>query len=160
MAVTVRQADAGDVEALVVLNQFVQNLHIAHQPGYFKHADAVLVADWFQCMLRNTAARVWIAELEGSPVGYALAITHDRPENAFCQARRFCEIDQIAVSAEFRRRGIARALVERVLEDAHSRAIYHVELSSWFFNADAHGAFRALGFSEKSVRFARKISPE
>ena len=38
----------------------------------------------------------------------------------------------------------ARALVECVLEDARSRAIFDVELSSWSFNVDAHDTFRAL----------------
>jgi len=160
MAITVRQADVGDVEALVVLNRFVQDLHVARQPEYFKRADAMLVADWFLCMLRNTAARVWIAESDGHPVGYALTITYDRPENAFCPSRSFCEVDQIAVSAAFRRRGIARALLDCVLEDARSRAVYDVELSSWSFNVDAHDTFRALGFTEKSVRFGRKISSQ
>jgi ribosomal protein S18 acetylase RimI-like enzyme len=160
MAISVRHADSADVGALVALNRFVQNLHIAHHPDCFKQADSVLVADWFHCMLRNTAARVWIAESEGSPVGYALTITYDRPESAFSHARRFCEIDQIAVSPTSRRRGIARALVERVVEDARSHAIYGIELSSWSFNTDAHAAFRSLGFAEKSVRFERKISPQ
>jgi ribosomal protein S18 acetylase RimI-like enzyme len=158
MTITVRQAGLSDVEALVILNRFVQDLHVAHQPDYFKQADAMLVADWFRCMLRNIAARVWIAELEGCSVGYALTITYDRPESAFCPARRFSEVDQIAVSAAFRKRGVARALVECVLEDARSRGICDVELSSWAFNLDAHDAFRALGFTEKSVRFGRKVS--
>ena len=107
MTITVRQADVGDVEALVALNRFVQDLHVAHQPDYFKQTDAMLVADWFRCMLRNIAARAWIAESGGCPVGYALTITYDRPENAFCPARRFCEVDQIAVSTAFRRRGVS-----------------------------------------------------
>ncbi len=158
MTIAIRQADVGDVDALVALNRFVQDLHVAHQPDYFKQADARLVADWFHCMLQNIAARVWIAESGGCPVGYALTITYDRPENAFCPARRFCEVDQIAVSTAFRRRGVARVLVKRVLEDARSRAIFDVELSSWSFNADAHHTFRALGFREKSVRFGRKTS--
>lgn len=158
MTITVRQAGVGDVDALVVLNRFVQDLHVAHQPDYFMQADATLVADWFRCMLRNIAARVWIAESGGCSVGYALTITYDRPEHAFCPARRFCEVDQIAVSAAFRKRGVARALVERVLEDARSRGIFDVELSSWAFNIDAHDAFRALGFTVKSVRFCRRIS--
>ena len=110
MTITVSQADVGDEEALVALNRFVQDLHVAHQPDYFKQTDALLVADWFRCMLRNIAARAWIAESGGCPVGYALTITSDRPENAFCPARRFCEVDQIAVSTVFRRRGVVTKL--------------------------------------------------
>jgi ribosomal protein S18 acetylase RimI-like enzyme len=119
-------------------------------------------------MLRNPAVRVWVAELESVPgqrafpgqrtfpVGYAFTILYDRPENPFRFAHRFCEIDQIAVSAEFRGRGVARTLIQRVLEDARSNAIADVELTSWCFNGDAHEAFRALGFTQKIVRFGRR----
>jgi ribosomal protein S18 acetylase RimI-like enzyme len=55
-------------------------------------------------------------------------------------------------------RGIARALVEHVLEDARSRAIDDVELTAWCFNTEAHEAFQALGFRQKVVRFGRKSS--
>lgn len=157
MTTSVRQASGSDVDALVVLNRFVQELHVARRPDYFKHVDERSVADWFRSMLWNSAVRAWIAESEGSPVGYALTVTRDRPENAFCSARRFCEIDHIAVSPAFRRRGIARALVERVLEDARLRAIPDVELTSWYFNADAHDAFRAPGFTQNRALLAKEF---
>jgi hypothetical protein len=32
-----------------------------------------------------------------------------------------------------------------------------VELTSWYFNMDAHAALRALGFTEKIVRFGRAV---
>jgi ribosomal protein S18 acetylase RimI-like enzyme len=160
--IAVRQASSDDVEALVVLNRSVQELHVIHQPDYFKNADPKSVADWFSSMLRNPAIRGWIAELESVPetvpIGYALTIVHDRPEHPFRFAHRFCEIDQIAVSPAFRKSGVARALIERVLEDARLQAITDVELTSWCFNSDAHEAFRALGFTQKIVRFGRKSS--
>lgn len=107
-------------------------------------------------MLRNHGVRVWVAELECVPVGYALTILHERPDNPFRFAHRFCEIDQIAVSPAFRRRGVARALIERVLEDSRLHAIADVELTSWCFNSDAHEVFRAFGFTQKVMRFGRK----
>jgi ribosomal protein S18 acetylase RimI-like enzyme len=157
MTTRVRQAGAGDAELLADLNRSVQELHVAHRPDYFKTADAIAVAGWFRSKLKDSDVRAWIAEWDGSVVGYALTITYDRPENAFGFARRFCEIDQIAVSPAFRRRGIARALVERVLEDARLRAIADVELTSWCFNTEAQDAFRALGFIGKVVRFGRTV---
>jgi ribosomal protein S18 acetylase RimI-like enzyme len=156
--IAVRQASGNDVEALAVLNRTVQELHVIHRPDYFKNADPESVADWFSSMLQNPAVPVWIAELENNPVVYALTVFHDRPEHPLSLRHRFCEIDQIAVSLAFRRSGVARALIERVLEDARLQAITDVELTSWCFNSDAHEAFRALGFTQKIVRFGRKRS--
>ena len=148
----------GDVDVLAGLNQSVQELHVAHRPEYFKPGDAIAVAGWFRSKLEDGDVRGWIAEWDGSAAGYALTITYSRPKNAFGFARRWCEIDRIAVAPEFRRRGIARALVERVVEDAPLRGIMDVELTSWCFNTEAHEAFRALGFTEKVVRFGRTVS--
>ena len=156
MSVNVRQATVDDVDDLVALSRCVQELHVAHRPDTFKDADSDYVAEWFNSKLQDPAVRAWIAESDGRPVGYVLAINHDRPENTFCFARRFCEIDQIGVLPAFRRKGIARLLVHQVLEYVQSEDITDVELTSWSFNSEAHDAFRALGFTDKVVRFERK----
>ncbi len=36
VTINVRQASNDDVEALVVLNHFVQELHVTYRPGHFK----------------------------------------------------------------------------------------------------------------------------
>ena len=156
MSVNVRQATVDDVEALVALCRCVQELHLAHRPDHFKDADAHSFAEWFNSKLRDHAVRAWIAESDGHAVGYVLAITHNRPANAFCFAHQFGEIEQIAVLPDYRRKGIARRLVHHVLEYLQSQDISDIELTSWSFNSDAHVAFRALGFRDKTIRFERK----
>lgn len=155
MIITVRQGKEGDAEVLADLNSFVQELHVAHVPQRFKPSETVAIAEWFRTMIRNPDCRAWIAEAEGLPAGYALTVTYDRPENPFCFGRVYCEIDQIGVSPEFRRKGVARSLIERVLYEARSSGVRDVELNSWSFNAEAHDTFRALGFRPQIVRFGR-----
>jgi GNAT superfamily N-acetyltransferase len=155
MMISVRQADGSDAELLTNLNRFVQELHVMHMPQLFKPADTSLVAGWFRTMLQNPAARAWIAEVEGTAAGYVMAVTYDRPETPFCFRRVYCEIDQISVSPEFRKKGVAKALVERVLAEARSTGIQDIELNSWSFNTKAHDAFGALGFLPQIVRFTR-----
>jgi len=155
--IDVRQASEGDAEVLANLNRYVHELHVNHAPQLFKLVDTTAVSEWFRSMLAKPSVGAWIAESEGSPAGYVLAIVYDRPEHSFCFRRVFYEIDQIAVSPGHRRMGVARELVARVLADAHSRGIRDVELNSWSFNVDAHEAFRALGFRPQMVRFARAV---
>lgn len=155
MIITVRQGEEGDAEILADLNSFVQELHVTHVPHRFKPSETVAVADWYRKMLQNPDCRAWIAEAEGLPAGYALTFTYDRPENPFCFRRVYCEIDQIGVSPKFRRKGVARALIECILSETHSVGIRDLELNSWSFNTEAHDTFRALGFHPQIVRFSR-----
>ena len=96
---------------------------------------------------------IWIAEKAGEPVGYVLAFIHERPENVFCTARRWLDIDQIAVRPDQRRHGVARSLVEAVRHAAEAHGIEEVELTCWTFNSDAQEAFRRLGFTPRIARF-------
>ena len=156
MIITVRDADERDVDLLVGLNHIAQDLHVAALPAYFKRPDPAAVTEWLRSKLRRADVRTWIASAGTLPVGYAVAIIHERAENALCLPRVFCEVDEIAVSPTHRRQGVARALLNRVLADARSRGIRDVELTSWAFNTDAHAAFEALGFRPKVVRFGRE----
>ena len=153
--IRIRQADVNDVEILAKLNRFVQELHVTHMPQLFKPVEKDVIEEWFRSMIENPAVRVWIAEAEDTAAGYVLTVIYDRPETPFCFRRVFCEIDQISVSPEFRKKGLAKALVERVLAEARSSGIQDIELNSWSFNSDAHKAFGALGFLPLIVRFNR-----
>ena len=148
-----RRAVLGDEEALTVLNEFVQRPHVAARPGYFRTGSADTVAAWFRSHLEKPTTLIRIAEQDGTPVGYVLALLHERAENPFRVARRWCEIDQIAVDEKWRRRGIARALVQSLLAELRERGIRDVELFSWTFNETAHQAFRRLGFAPEVTRF-------
>lgn len=158
LELTVRAAVVGDEARLAVLNRFVHELHLAYRPDYFKPTRAEHVSAWFRSMLQKPAVLIWIAEDDGEPVGYVLALLHERQENAFCSPRRWCEIDQIAVDDTWRRRGIARTLVQTALTEVRRRGIREVEMSSWSFNEAAHQAFRRLGFAPQVIRFGLTLA--
>jgi ribosomal protein S18 acetylase RimI-like enzyme len=158
MPIEIRLAIQADIPLLVELNRTVQALHADCRPDLFKEPDSVAVADWFTGKLASDSTRAWIAMADGRAVGYLLAISQRRAEGAFTHARQFVEIDQIAVLPSHRRQGAARRLVDIASEDAKARSLGDLELSSWQFNADAHAAFRALGFQEQAMRFRRSGS--
>ena len=157
MLITIRDADEGDADVFVVLSEGVQELHARALPAFFKKPERGAVVNLFRARLRRPDVRAWIAEVEGMPVGYAVATIRERPENALCLARRLYELDEIAVSVAHRRQGVARALMDRVLTQARSEGIRDVELTSWSFNVEAHAAFTALGFSTRVIRFGREV---
>jgi ribosomal protein S18 acetylase RimI-like enzyme len=153
--VTLRRAVADDAHALAALNRFVHDMHLARRPDYFKPTSADDVAAWFASLLARPTTVTWIAEEDGVPVGYVLALVSEQPENAFRQARRWCEIDQVAVAPRWRRHGVGTRLLQCVIADAEAGGLGEIELSTWAFNDVAQATFRRLGFTPRVVRFER-----
>jgi len=159
MTATIRSAVIGDEELLAKLNGFVQEVHLERRPDDFKRTTIPELAAWYGSLLRTSTARMWIAEDAGLPVGYILAIVHQRSENPFCPDRHWCELDQIAVDPKYRRQGIGRALVLRAIAEVRVDGIREIEVTSWSFNRETHALLRRLGFVPKTIRFELKSSP-
>lgn len=153
MTITVREAQERDIDFLVDMSLTVHDLHIAAAPAYFKHPEPRAVAELFRSRLRQPELHVWIASVGQEPVGYVVSVIRERPENATCSAQRFYDLVEIGVSPAHRQKGVARALVERVLAQARTQRVRDVQLTCWSFNADAQAAFEALGFRPMTVRF-------
>jgi ribosomal protein S18 acetylase RimI-like enzyme len=153
MSAYIRSALVGDDIVLARLNRFAQDLHVDRRPDLFRAGTVQEVAAWFRSRLEDSTTRAWIAEDAAAPVGYLIAVLHDRPAGPFTVARRFCEIDQIAVDPTRRGQGIARALMVEALARARADGVDEFEATSWSFNASAHTMFRRLGFVPKTVRF-------
>lgn len=158
MSLAIRAAAPGDEQLAAALNAFVHDLHRSRRPDRFTPTHTDEVAAWFASLLQKPTTLMWIAEQDGVPVGYVLALLHERAANPFSPARSWCEIDQIAVDEVWRRHGIARALVEHALLEVRSRGIRAIELSAWAFNETAQRAFRQLGFNPEVIRFGLTLA--
>lgn len=156
MPITVRAAHAGDAPTVARLNAFVHGLHVAERPEIFKVTRTDEVERWFVARIEEENSVVFIAEDGSEAIGYVLAIFCERIENAFVKSLQWCELDQIAVDPRRRRSGAARALCERVVEEAARRGTTSIEANTWWFNAAARSTFKKLGFTEKFVRFERR----
>lgn len=153
MSASIRPAVVGDEVLLAGLNRFVQDLHLASRPDHFRPTQFEELARWFRLLLEKPTTRAWIAEEDGLPAGYLLALVHEVPANPFVRARRWCEIDQLAVDPSWQRRGIARALILTAVSAAKAEGIERVEVTSWSFNDGAQEVFRRFGFVPKVTRF-------
>jgi aminoglycoside 6'-N-acetyltransferase I len=92
----------------------------------------------------------FIAEVGGEPAGFALASVHDT-EGGFVE----CWLDDLGVGLSWRRRGVAKALVERVFAwGAEQNASYYL-LESGVRNESAHHLFEQLGFRPLATVFWR-----
>lgn len=156
MTVEIRRATMGDVDALVELHREVHAPHLAERPDQFKITRDDEIAGVFRARLSATNTRVWVALVDGQAVGHVVAIHHNRAEHPMVPARQWWDVDELGVSSAHRRTGIARALLQTVVDAANAAGVREVELNSWAFNHTAHAAFRDSGFTPKVIRFELK----
>jgi GNAT superfamily N-acetyltransferase len=151
--VRLRRAIVADADLLAHLNRFVHDLHVVRRPDQFKPTEPAELARWFRERLGQPTTQAWIAEESDRPVGFALAMHHQRPPTPFAPARDWFEIDQIAVDPEYRKRGIGRWLLDTAIAAARDLGIREVEVTSWSFNEDIQRLLRQVGFKPKLTRF-------
>ena len=153
MEIEIRAATLGDAAVLGGLCASVQELHLTAHPEVFKPVDVAGLERWFRDILASGAAKIWIAATKNAPAGYVLVVDQRSGDSVFCYERRWYELQQIGVAPEYRRRGVARALVGRVIESAAAENVNHIELNTWTFNQAAQTTFQNLGFTIKNARF-------
>jgi len=153
-----RQAESTDNLLLSTLSMDVQRLHAEYHPEIFKipQTDDYAVA-FFNAMLADPLARIFIAEDEKQAIGYALCKVVERAENPFIFAMRYLLVDQISVRPESQGKGAGKALIDRAVKLAEELNLSVMELTSWDFNTNAHVFFESTGFEKCSYRFWRKL---
>ncbi len=102
----IRLADEGDVDGLVHIQRQTQELHQRSFPSYYRSPADDDLRGAMREFLAAEEMTVWIALMEGVPVGFLVLKLIAEDENAFCHARHEALIDQLAVAAEHRRAGV------------------------------------------------------
>jgi ribosomal protein S18 acetylase RimI-like enzyme len=150
----VRRAAPADAARLADFNSHVQAIHHQRVPEWFPPPGDPDVADMLRSWLRQPESLGFLAEMDGRPVGYALAAVHHRPATPLTREGTWVDLDQIAVAPEARRKGVARALCEQVIGHARQHDLDEVQLNVWAFNDDAQALFTSVGFEPRSLRLS------
>ncbi len=150
----IRQATPADSLLLSGLCRDVQSLHAEHHPDIFKipQSDDFAVA-FFDEILVDPMARIFILEKNGQALGYVLCKLMERPEGPFTFTLRYLQIDQISVRPEARGQGVGAALIKQAERFANELDVQRIQLDSWDFNIRAHAFFERLGFKKFHFRF-------
>ena len=96
---------------------------------FWKHAD-------FLQTIQNPQAIIFVSEVEGRLAGYAV----------FYHAADEGEIPSIAVSPDYRKRGVGGELLSGLLEEARSRGVRKIFLEVRRSNLPAHRLYEKSGF--------------
>src|SRR5688572_28441898 len=127
----IRQATLSDVPALVALNRIVHALHAASLPRKFRqHPPDQAVADAFKAAI-EVPSSYWLLAEEQQAAAYLSAEFRQRAETWYMIPHCVCYVGGIVVVPHYRRRGIARALLDNLKREANSRGVAQIELDVW-----------------------------
>jgi ribosomal protein S18 acetylase RimI-like enzyme len=144
----IRAAEARDMGQLVVRNGDVQRLHAAAHPRLFKATpDEAAIAAWFEALLTRQDARVLVATVADTLVGYTVGLLRPYQENPFRHRLTIGVVDQLAVDPGYRQRGVGDALLDAVIAQLHDACAERIELSVWAFNSGARDFYLRRGFA-------------
>lgn len=98
---------------------------------------------------------VYVAEIDGTVVGYIHAEIYNT-----LYYESMINILGIAVSSDYRRQGIGRALLSRAEEWGEENGVKIVRLNSGGSRKEAHDFYRAMGYDDEKmqVRFLKKLN--
>lgn len=120
MTTAIRKATLEDVPALVAMMR-----------EFYAESDYPLDRDWaagsFQALLRDEAfGAAWIVSRDSEPAGYVVLTVRFSMEYGGLDAF----VDDLFVRTEFRRRGLARALLKALFDECARRRVLavHVEV--------------------------------
>jgi ribosomal protein S18 acetylase RimI-like enzyme len=131
---------AGDSDRAVVHRLLTAQL-IEHRLP----ADAEGVTRGIDCALApHSPAWLWLAERAGQPVGVLLANQIASVEKGGLALW----VEELYVLPEARRSGIARALLDRLIEQARRQGVRAIELEVVPTQAAAFALYRGLGFEQ------------
>ena len=124
-----------------------------HQGHSWPSADSFLTS--VELLIDRSDTEFWLAA--ASEQASAAGVCQLRFRHSLWTATEDCWLEDLFVRGEARRRGIARALVQRALERARERGCRRVELDT---NEDNHGAialYESIGFSSNSKGPSRSL---
>ena len=152
----IRRAEPEDIPSVVRLWEEFMDFHSARDGRLRRAPDATRVfAAFLEDRLRNPGTAVWVAELERTRVGYALAVLAEAPP-VFLD-RRHGQIHDLAVTARFRRQGIGAALLATALAWFREQGVTRVELRVSTSNEVASAFWNKQGFAPFSEILSKAL---
>jgi ribosomal protein S18 acetylase RimI-like enzyme len=155
MALTVRPMKNTDLDAVSRLGAELVRLHHRYDPRrFFTTDDPQGGYKWFLgTQMKNADVVLLVAELDGEIAGYLYGSLEERDWARLVDAHG--AINDVYVDERYRRRGVARALVNGGVAALEEKGAKRVLLSSAWPNTEAQALFEACGFRRTMVEMTR-----
>ena len=144
----IRLATLKDGENIAALNAEVQQVHTDALPHLFKPpSEETFPASHVRQLLADPNTYIFIASVNGAPVGYLYAQIIRRAETSLRYAWDRLYIHHISVNQAYQRHGVGQALIHAVVRTAQAQGIATIALDVWSSNTKARAFFAAQGFT-------------
>jgi ribosomal protein S18 acetylase RimI-like enzyme len=146
MNIAIRLATAADIPSLSEL--FLQSAayHTQQAPYFFRLPSKEWICEFFEGHLKNPVVTLLVAELDSKIVGAARAEVRNSPEVPLLRPLTFLHIEEIVVAQNYRRKGVAKALMTKIEEIAQTLNLKQVTLNVWNFNDSTKFLYENLGY--------------
>ena len=142
---TIRQATVDEIERLVDLR-----MAMFDAMGLLDEENRERIRSdchaYFEATLPPEVFRVWIAEIDGEPIASIGLVVHSIPPGPSNRVGKRGYIMNLVTLSEWRRRGIARALLEHVLDVLRAEG---VPIASLHASRDGRNLYEDLGFKTR-----------
>lgn len=157
MDITIRDVTEADFSTV---ETFIKMLHYSHavvRPDIFLPEGFVYnrEKDFLPCLSEKGGIAL-LAQAEGDPAGLCLCHVRDR-DNSSLGNYRECHVEDLVVHPDFRRRGVAKALMAEAERRAKALGAERLSLTVWRFNDSAQELYEGLGYEDLWSWMEKKI---
>lgn len=153
------QARPADFAALADMMERTGRLHETFEPGFVLAPGwEALQRGWVRRVLTDTDWYVALATIAGQPAGCLMATLEDAPPIYVLSRRGF--LSDVWVEEAWRRRGVARALVEAAETWFREQGVARVELTVAAANAPGKAVWRRLGYHPATEHWVRDLAAD
>ena len=157
-APSIRRARPDDYEGLCALMREANAPHSQHRPEIFQEpAGVIWDREVVLGLMQDESVALFVAETKARLLGFVQVIMKDPPPIPVLMRRRYALVETIAVTAEARRQGVGRRLMEEAHDWAATRGATSVELNVFEFNEPAQAFYRELGYETLSRKMSKKL---
>ncbi len=158
--ISVRQATAGDLPALIALNLHAVEELSANPPAGF-HGDPAAAPDAaqleseFQAVIEGDGRLLLVAELDGGLAGSVLGTIEDYSDELV--EAPYLTVQYVAVAPAMRGSGVGSALLTSLEQAARGLGISVLELRVWANNRSAIDLYIRQGYATLEHRMAKRL---
>lgn len=160
MNILIRELKDSDIPVLLPHLQEMFVMHDTAEPDLFEpHSFSTeQIEEYLGEALTNENEKVFIAEVDGKLAGTIRAEIKTPP--TFYKHKKIGYLDDLVVLQDFRRKGIAKALIEKASDYLHKKDISIIELKIYEFNDASQSLVKSIGFKKTFSYFYKKIKTQ